>query len=411
MDTAVRDKITETLVERRARQFTFLQDLIALDTVGGNDTLADKAKTLAGWLDDLGLEAEILSPSDDERDALGHGPISNIVVRCRFGDGPVVALVSHVDTQAPSDGWSVPPQAGIIRDGKILGLGAVSGKGHLAAQVFALLALQDAGTDIRGTIELHISFDGMSGELGAQWLLGSGAVSPQMAIVGGPARSVAVYGKGVLGMSVQVLGAGAPAFAPDGGRDALEAATQAMARLYQFRPGLKAHKSDIPGIGAPSLVIERIDGGTVGAGVPDEVTFCIDRRLTPQEDPAQIEAQLTKLIGATIAKSPGVRAKIRRVRLLPPMTGGDAVTPMRAALGAGLAHKLGVQPPSSGVGYDHEGRFYVAKGIPTVLYGAGPADAAAAGMGGVDETLDLDDLRLGTEVLALGLGALLAPRA
>ena len=306
---------------------------------------------------------------------------------------------------------TVDPHAGLIKDGQMFGAGVLSGKGHLAAQVFAMLALKDAALPLSGSVELHISFAGESSDgFGCKALLADGIVKPDFAIVGGPARSIGLYATGSVVMEVEVIGRAAPAFAPEKGADAMEAASHAMARLYQFRSGLKARVSEIPGIGAPSMVIEHVEGGTAGGGVPARVKMRIDRRITPDEDPDEVEKQLTNLIGTTIAKSPGVRCRIRRRQLILPISPSEAAKPLRAAISMPLGEGFGAQPRPCGVGYDHEGQHYATAGIPTVLYGAGPDDPAGAGMYGADEHITLDDVRLATEILALGALNLLGPR-
>ena len=66
--------------------------------------------------------------------------------------------------------------------------------------------------------------------------------------------------------------------------------------------------------------------------------------------------------------------------------------------------------PTSGVPIYTDARHYAAAGIPTVLYGAGPRTLAEANGHRADERLSLADLHRATEVLALALADLLAPR-
>lgn len=395
------DKIAEAMVKRRAGQFAFLKDVVRTRTTPSPDGLVKASEKIAQMLERLGLEVERHAPAADRLDASGQPPLQNLVVRSRFGDGPTLAFVSHLDTLNPSDDWSVDPFQGHIKDGTMIGSGAVSGKGHLAAQAFAILALADIGARPKGTIELHVSFDGDSGGgHGAKWLLAEKIVKPDMVIAGGAARAVATQSTGTLVLDVDVRGAAAPAYAPDGGHDAMEAANQALTRLYQFRSTLKSKASDILGLGAPSLMIEHVLAGRKGGGVPDHATLRIDRRILPDEDAAQVEKQLTKLIGSTIAKMPGTRCRIRRSVLIPAMAGGEASDLLRDVVADQLQQRLNEDIPIAGVAYDHEGRHYAASGIPTIMYGAGPMDLVKAGMHGKDESLKLDDLRLATEVLA-----------
>jgi succinyl-diaminopimelate desuccinylase len=402
-------KIAEALTKRRAQQFAFLKDLVSLNTQVPVADMQKASDKLAKMLQVLGLEVERHTPSEDRLEAAGRQPFDNLIIRKKFGNGPILALVSHVDTPLAGDGWTVDPRKGHIQDGKLFGRGAVTGKGHLAAQVFALLTLMDIGAMVGGTVEIHVSFDGESGgALGARRLLADGVVKPDFAIVGGPARAVAYQSTGKMIMEAQVRGKTAPVNAPAEGVDALEAATQALSRLYQYRGSLAAHASKVPGIGAPTLVVEEIQGGAESGGVPDLVTFKVDRRILPDEDTTHVETHLTNLIGTTIAKMDGARARIRHSVLIPPMGGDDELQKQLGAMVAWhLRAKLGAEPEEVGVAYGHEGSHYAAKGIPTILYGAGPADPVAAGMGAADEHVVLDDVRLATEILALSLVDLL----
>ncbi|MBO6520036.1 MAG: M20/M25/M40 family metallo-hydrolase [Rhodospirillales bacterium] len=401
MNATFSETIAEFMVKHRAAQFALLKKLVQIDTETRSDALMKASDKVAALLEDLDFEVERHAPDAERLEAAGIAGVQNLVARKQFGHGPVLALVCHVDTVEVPPGWTFEPLGGDIDDGSLYGLGAVSGKGSLAAQVFAVLALEQVGVPVTGAVELHISFDGESGgALGAKWLLAEEIVKPDMVIAGGPARAVATQSTGTMLMDVEVHGKAAPAHAPDRGTDALEAATHALSRLYQFRGGLKAHASATPGIGAPTMVVEHISGGHE-SGVPEFVAFRIDRRILPDEDPAQVEKQLTNMIGSTIAKMPGARCRIRRSVMIPAMGGDESTAPLVDALEHRLAAKIDTMQGPYGIAYDHEGRHYAAAGIPTVMYGAGPLDPVAAGLHGADEHLVLDDLRLATEVLAL----------
>ncbi len=401
MNATFSETIAEFMVKHRAEQFALLRKLVQIDTETRSDGLLKASEKVAQLLEGLDFEVERHAPDVERLESAGLAGIQNLVARKQFGSGPVLALVSHVDTVEAHPGWSFEPLGGDIDEGCLYGLGAVSGKGDLAAQVFAICALEQVGVPVTGAIELHISFDGESGgAFGAKWLLAEGIVTPDMVIAGGAARAVATQSTGTMLMDVEVHGKTAPAHAPEWGTDALEAATHALSRLYQFRGGLKAHASGTPGIGAPTLVIEHISGGHE-SGVSETVSFRIDRRLLPDEDALQVEKQLTNMIGSTIAKMPGARCRIRRSVMIPAMRGNEGTAPLVDALEHRLEAKIGEVQGQYGISYDHEGRHYAAAGIPTVMYGAGPLDPVAAGLHAADEHLLLDDLRIATEVLAL----------
>ena len=66
---------------------------------------------------------------------------TNLVVRHRFGDGPVVALNAHGDVVPPGEGWTRDPYGAEIVDGWMYGRGVAVSKSDFATYAFALLAL------------------------------------------------------------------------------------------------------------------------------------------------------------------------------------------------------------------------------------------------------------------------------
>jgi succinyl-diaminopimelate desuccinylase len=58
-------------------------------------------------------------------------------------DAPIVGVLAHVDVVPAGDGWSSPPFAAEIVDGKIVARGALDDKGPGMAGLFAALALKE----------------------------------------------------------------------------------------------------------------------------------------------------------------------------------------------------------------------------------------------------------------------------
>ena len=92
---------------------------------------------------------------------------------------------------------------------------------------------------------------------------------------------------------MRIEGRSAHAARPDTGVDALEAATQVLAGLYELRKSYTTVHSKIPGIDHPTLVVGLIKGGINTNVVPDVVTLRIDRRIIPEESPETVERDLT----------------------------------------------------------------------------------------------------------------------
>ena len=88
----------------------------------------------------------------------------------------------------------------------------------------------------------------------------------------------------------------------------------------------------------------------------------------------------------------------------------DGVSKRYPKGGAGYGH-LGTAIAEQGVPFYTDARHYVAKGVPTVLYGAGPRTPAQAHVHGADERLRLTDLRHATVVVACAVAELLGVRS
>ena len=59
-------------------------------------------------------------------------------------------------------------------------------------------------------------------------------------------------------------------------------------------PNSPRSRSAVPGIVSPTLNVGLIKGGINTNVVPDQVVFRIDRRMIPEEDPAQAEADAAR---------------------------------------------------------------------------------------------------------------------
>jgi len=335
---------------------------------------------------------------------------TNLIVRHRFGPGPIVALNAHGDVVAPGEGWTTDPYGAEIHDGRMFGRGVAVSKSDFATYAFALKALIESGIKLAGTAELHFTHDEVvGGEIGPGRLLALGLTEPDWVISAGFTHNVVIAHNGCLHLEVRVEGRSAHAARPETGIDALEGATHLLTGLYALRSGLRAISSGIPGIEHPTLVVGLIDGGINTNVVPDRVTFRLDRRIIPEETPEQVERDLVGWIETSAAALPGITVSIRRVLLarpLQPLPGHEILV---EALTRNALAVLGEVIPAEGVPIYTDARLYGGAGIPAVLYGAGPRSLLEANGHRADETLVLEDLRAATKIIALTIADLLSP--
>ncbi len=387
----------------------FLKALVQVptDTPPGNN--APHAERTAELLAAMGLVAERHPVPAAEVRSYGLQSITNLIVRCRLGEGgPTVALNAHGDVVPPGEGWTHGPYSGDIVDGKLFGRAAAVSKSDFATYTFALRALQAAGAPLKGSVELHFTYDEeFGGELGPGWLLAQGLTKPDLLIAAGFSYQVVTAHNGCLQLEVTLHGLASHAAYPHTGLDALQAANRLLTALYAHNDLLRTRCSAVAGITHPYLNVGRIEGGSHTNVVPGQVLLKLDRRMIPEEDAAAVEAEVRALIEAALAQSPGVRLQIKRLLLaqaLQPLAGHEVLVDAIQRHGQAV---FGLPIPTSGSPLYTDVRLYGAHGVPAVIYGAGPRTVLESNAKRADEHLLLADLRGATRVVARSLFDLL----
>jgi succinyl-diaminopimelate desuccinylase len=383
-------------------QCDFLAELVKVASDNPPGDTAPHADRAAALLEGLGFVVERYEVPTELVRAHGMRSVTNLVVRSRFGPGPVVALNAHGDVVPPGTGWTRDPYGAQVIDGWMYGRGVAVSKSDFATYAFALDAMRRLGAPIRGAIELHLTYDEEAGgELGPAWLLAQGLSKPDYAIAAGFSYAVVTAHNGCLHLEVVVKGKSAHAAIPSTGVDALEAANGVLGALYSHRR--TDRKSQVDGIGSPQLTVGLIQGGINTNVVPDEIVFRLDRRIIPEEDPASVEQELRELIGTAVRCHPGAGVTIKRVLLAQPLRPLPGSRQLSEPLCRYAQLVFGDSIRAAGVPLYTDARHYAEAGIPIVLYGAGPKTIEEANAHRADEKLRLSDLKKATEVVGLAL--------
>jgi succinyl-diaminopimelate desuccinylase len=378
-----------------------LQELIRVptDTPPGNN--APHAERTAELLQAFGFEAEKYPVPAAEVQARGLQSITNLIVRRQYGQGKTIALNAHGDVVPPGEGWTHDPYGGEIADGKIYGRATAVSKGDFASFTFAVRALESLGVQLRGSVELHFTYDEeFGGELGPGWLLKNGLTKPDLMIGAGFSYEVVTAHNGCLQLEVTVHGRQAHAAIPESGIDALQGAVHILQGLYAQNALYRQLRSGVAGIQHPYLNVGRIEGGSNTNVVPGKVTFKLDRRMIPEEVPALVEASLRQLIADSAAEYKGIFVEIKRLLLAAPMKPLAGNQPLVDAIQKHGEALFGQQIPAMGTPLYADVRLYAEAGVPGVLYGAGPRSVLESRAKQADERLELEDLRRATQVIA-----------
>jgi acetylornithine deacetylase/succinyl-diaminopimelate desuccinylase-like protein len=389
-------------------QVAFLQALIRVpsDTPPGNN--APHAERTAELLESMGLGVEKYAVPEAEVHAAGLQSITNLLVRRPYGPGKTVLLNAHGDVVPPGEGWTHDPYGGEIENGKIYGRAAAVSKCDFATFTFALRALETVAKPSAGSVELLFTYDEeFGGEVGPGWLLKHNIIHPDLMIAAGFSYQVITAHNGCLQMEVTVHGKMAHAAIPDSGIDAMQAAVQILNALYAQNTLYKQVTSQVEGITHPYLNIGMIEGGTNTNVIPGRVTFKLDRRMIPEENPAEVEATLRDIIASTAAQQPGVTVDIKRLLLCNAMKPLPGNQPLVNAIQTHGQAVFGEPIPALGTPLYTDVRLFCEAGIPGVIYGAGPRTVLESHAKRADERLDLEDLRRATKVIARSLKDLL----
>ncbi|MGZ5198996.1 MAG: ArgE/DapE family deacylase [Telluria sp.] len=405
MDEQIQEKLKQWIDAHFDEEVAFLQDVIRIptDTPPGNN--APHADAVAEKVRAYGWTAEMHAVPEQRVRDYGMESITNLIIRRPYADGgPTVALNAHGDVVPPGEGWSKPPYGGVIEDGCIYGRAAAVSKSDFATYIFAVRALEALGVPLKGGIELHFTYDEeFGGLLGPGWLLEQALTRPDYVIAAGFSYNIVTAHNACLQLEITVHGKAGHGAMPETAVDALQAATRILNAIYGQLPELKKIKSKVPGIDSPTMLVGRIDGGTNTNVVPGKVVLKMDRRMIPEEDPEQVEAQVRALIEDAVRGMPGIRLEIRRLLLshaLRPLPGSDKLV---ASLQRHGREVIGEEITAQGTPLYADARLYGERGIPAVLYGAGPRTVPESNAKKADEKLVLEDLRKATKVVALTL--------
>ncbi len=387
----------------------FLAEIVKIPSDNPPGDCDRSAEVVAKLLEGLGFVVERHKVPDALVKANGMISATNLIARKTFGQGgPTIALNSHGDVVPPGTGWTRDPYGAEIVDGWMVGRGAAVSKSDIATYAFAMLALEKSGATLNGTVELHVTYDEEAGgEIGPRWILEQGLSKPDLALGAGFSYAVVSAHNGCLHLEVEALGRSAHAARPFTGVDALEAANAILTALYGWRGGLAARTSKVPGIGSPQMTVGLISGGINTNVVPDRITFRLDRRMVPEENPAEVEAELRAVIARAAELHPQAKVTVNRILLAEPLTPTPAGEKLTEALCRHATAIMGEPVKASGVPLYTDARHYAAAGVPIVLYGAGPHTIEEANAHRADERLPLSDLYKATEVVALTLAEIL----
>lgn len=290
-----------------------LQDMVAIPSVNpqghpGTDQTGEQAigEYVADFLRALGAEVT-LDPVEPGRPN---------VIASFTPDNPVahLAFAPHLDTVSVA-GMGIAPFDPVIRDGKLFGRGSTDTKGPMAAALWAVR--EWAQSSAREKSRIRWSFLALMGEEagndGAHALVKNG-FSSDLTLVLEPTRlGVVTAHKGALWLEIETTGVACHGSTPNQGRNAIYAMRRVLALIEEkIIPDLSRHPH--AKLGAPTLNVGTISGGSKINIVPDRCRVEIDCRVVPGVDAEKFRRRIESDLSAV---APGV--SVRLLRYSPPL--------------------------------------------------------------------------------------------
>ena len=271
---------------KASEQVQVLQDLIRIHSTNGNEI--EVATYLKQLLAEHGIDAQV-DEFGDRR--------ANLTAQIGRGNGDrVLGLTGHMDTVAVNSpqSWQHDPFGGEIVGERLYGRGAADMKSGLAAEVLALIELQEAGELPNGTVKLIATAGEELGTPGANRLASQGAANELSAlVVGEPTGGNVIFAhSGSLNYEVTSTGKTAHSSMPAQGINAITG----LVKFIKAESSLFADAPVDPYLGKVQHSVTVIEGGHQVNSIPDTAKLEGNIRPTPACDNQEVAARLNRVI-------------------------------------------------------------------------------------------------------------------
>lgn len=400
LDAALAQRVLAEI--RQDEVIALLQELVRVPSVNPPGDVRDAIAVCERKLAAEGFATEIIAEDPAK---------PNVVGRLSRGSGPTLLFNAHLDVVPTGEesAWSHPPFAAEIADGRVYGRGANDDKASVTVQVMAGVALARSRAPFEGTLIVNeVADEEVGGIKGAQLIAANPAIHPDFVIVGEPTLNRICLGeKGGQGTRVTVYGRSAHGALPWEGVNAIEGMARVIVALQSgLWPVLERRTH--PYFHHSSATISMIEGGVKTNVVPDRCSIYVDRRIIPGEKPEDVVTEIREIAERAIANVPGMRVEVEAASF----RGREAIlnapeSPVAQAMLAANTY-LGLDTSFTGFSMGTDGRHFVARGYPTIIYGPGDPSLAHK----PDEWIGIDEVMEATKAFALAaLAALSKPSA
>lgn len=352
-----------------------LKQLIAAAPTCENGELK-AAEVLEGYFGRHGLQAEV-QVWDKKR--------ANATVRLRSsGRRAGLLFAAHLDVvAADSAGWSFDPFAGIEKDGRIWGRGATDMLSGVAAAAAAIVEFAASGQTPLGDLILTATAGEETDSCGAVRFMDTAAksIGPTAGVIVPEPTGLQILTahRGILWAQITTRGRSAHGSMPHLGLNAIEKMSPLLGRLFAYSIRHTPH----PQLGACTMSINQIHGGTGTNIVPDTCSVQLDIRTLPGQAPKQILEDLQTLLRRQAADDPQFSAEISVLRSV-----GALETDPNSPFVQAICRATEIKETNAAI-FSTDGPHFLPLAKDIILFGPGSPDACHKN----DESIEIVQLQ------------------
>ena len=415
MNASVRGKLLNKIDENREQSIGFLQKMIAIPSVTGDE--AKIQKFLADYLAGLGLKIDMWETSWEELKkhpayrpvARGYEGRPNIVATLKgSGGGRSLLLNGHTDVipVGGGEGWSDDPWSAKIKNGRIYGRGSADMKSGVASHIMAMECLLAAGVKTKGDVYINVVVDeevsghgtldtvirGYQADAGISGETSGLAVQP--ACIGRIWFEIEIHGKPA-GIQKRYEGIS--------GIELGNKIVKAVADLEAKRVATVTHPLYPNALDTLPCIIGSFSAGNYPSAFPVNCLLKGSIGTVPGEDHEGVKKSLVEQVARAAAEDSWMKLHPPKVRFV----GYDAEAseiardhPIVATVCKNYKEITGREPEISGRQGAADTRFLnLYASTPTVIFGPG----STAVMHADDEYVSIDDYMTAIKVMALSI--------
>jgi len=345
----------------------FCRELVKIETVNPPGDELAASEYIAGVLEKIGMEVEVIK----------HSPTrASTLARLRGSkESPGLLFNGHIDTvPVGAESWTHDPFGAVRADGKIWGRGAADMKGGVAALITAVKALAEARLPLKGDLIFAATAGEEIDSLGATVIASRTDVGPLQAIlIPEPSHNeLFIAEKGAFWLEMTTHGQTAHGSMPDLGRNAVMMMVKLIAEFENLEIPFQPH----PLLGGFSRSVNTISGGVKTNVVPDSCVATVDMRTVPGQDHMLILRLIEDLIKKMERDVAGFKASVEIVNDRASLE-TDANAPVVGSFSEVVAAVTGKKPTPKGTRYFTDGVVLV-PAFKAPLLICGPGDAGLA---------------------------------